>query len=193
MNRIAKMLVMDDKKGRDKRDGRDWSDRENGRSYRDAEYEYRRRIDRDRDRHDMGRDSREVPDYWPGRDPMHRYDFSLHGAMTHKDGWRRSGGMTFDRGTAKDWTDKMQNEDGSRGPHWNREQTDQVLTQKGFDCDPDEFFAILNSVYSDYSAVAKKHGVNNIDFYADLAKSWLCDKDAVKDKAAAYFEYVVKH
>ncbi len=193
MNRIAKMLVMDDKQKRSDRNDRDWADRDRDHGYRSAEYDDRRRVDRDRDRHDMGRDSREAPDYWPGRDPMHRYDFALQGAMAHKDGWRRSGGMAFDRETAKAWTDKMPNEDGSRGPHWTRDQTDQVLAQKGFDCDPDEFFAILNSLYSDYSAVAKKHGVNNIDFYADLAKAWLCDKDAVKDKAAAYFEHVVKH
>lgn len=52
---------------------------------------------------------------------------------------------------------------------------------------------VKRSVYSDYCAVAKKHGVNNVDFYADLAKAWLHDKDAVKDKAAAYYEYIVKH
>lgn len=103
-----------------------------------------------------------------------------------------SGVMPFSRELAKEWTNGMENEDGSRGPHWTMEQTSQVLEQKGFHCDPVEFFAILNSIYSDYSAIAKKHNVNNMDFYADMAKAWLEDKDAVKDKAAAYFEYVVK-
>ena len=32
-----------------------------------------------------------------------------------------------------------------------------------------------------------------MDFYVDMASAWINDKDAVKDKAWAYFEYVVKH
>lgn len=101
--------------------------------------------------------------------------------------------MRLDKQTAKEWTEAMENGDGTRGPHWTVEQTDQVMAQRGLECDSAEFFAVLNSVYSDYCAVAKKHGVNNVDFYADLAKAWLHDKDAVKDKAAAYYEYIVKH
>ena len=42
-------------------------------------------------------------------------------------------------------------------------------------------------------SVAKKHGVNKMDFYADLAKAWLEDEDAVEDKAGKYFQYIVKH
>ena len=67
------------------------------------------------------------------------------------------------------------------------------MEQRGIDCDPLQFFAVLNAVYSDYYAVAKKHGVNKMDFYADIAKAWLNDSDAVEDKAARYFEFVVKH
>ena len=52
----------------------------------------------------------------------------------------------------------------------------------------------MNAVYSDLSEVAERHGVGNDEFYADMAKSfWLCDKDAVEDKLAAYYENVVKH
>ncbi len=192
MNRIAKMLVMDDKQKRSDRNGRDWADHDRRRYDHDDDWSRM-----DPERRGSHRYARNGAEDWHdrerGRDPMKRYDFALQGAMTHKDGTRRSGGITFDLETAKEWTEGMQNEDGSRGPHWTRDQTDQVLAQKGYDCDPTEFFAILNNVYSDYSAVAKKHGVNNIDFYVDLAKAWLCDKDAVKNKAAAYFEYVVKH
>ena len=48
-------------------------------------------------------------------------------------------------------------------------------------------------IYSDYVKVAKKHGVGDkIDFYADMAKSFLCDKDAPKDKLARYYEYIVR-
>lgn len=102
--------------------------------------------------------------------------------------------MPFTKENAMEWTGDMENADGSKGPHWSMEQVRQVMDQRGIDCDPLQFFAVLNSVYSDYCTVAKKHGIGNkIDFYVDLAKAWLEDADAVEDKAARYFEYIVKH
>ena len=57
-----------------------------------------------------------------------------------------------------------------------------------------KLLAALNAVYSDYVKIAKKHGVGgNMDYYVDMALAWLDDKDAVQDKAAAYYRYVVKH
>lgn len=99
----------------------------------------------------------------------------------------------FTKETAKEWTDGMVNEDGSRGPHWTIEKAEQVMAQRVIDCDPYTFWAILNSIYSDYCAVFKKFNINNMDVYADLAKAWIDDSDAVKDKAAAYYNFVVKH
>lgn len=112
---------------------------------------------------------------------------AMHGgAMSH-------GSPQFDEHMAKEWTAMMENEDGSKGPHWTLEQAKKVLEQRGIQHDPYEFWAVLNAIYSDDVAVAKKHGVNKMDYYVDRAIAWLEDKDAVKDKAAAYYEYVVKH
>lgn len=99
----------------------------------------------------------------------------------------------FNKRMADEWTAQMQNEDGSKGPHWSMDQVRQVMEQKKIDCDETEFFAVLNAIYSDYSAVAQKHGVNKQDFYLDMAKAFLQDKDAVKDKASAYYLYIVRH
>lgn len=99
----------------------------------------------------------------------------------------------FNRRMAEEWTGKMKNEDGSKGPHWTMDQTKQMMKQKDIDCDETEFYAVLNAMYSDFSGVAQKHGVHKQDFYLDLAKAFLEDKDAVKDKAAAYYLYIVKH
>lgn len=98
----------------------------------------------------------------------------------------------LNRKTAEEWTSRMQNEDGSKGPHWSMDQVEQIMKQKNVRCDPAEFYAILNAMYSDYSEVAQKHGVHKQDFYIDMAKAFLMDKDAVKDKAAAYYMYIVK-
>lgn len=103
------------------------------------------------------------------------------------------GDVEFTPEIAKEWTSHMKNEDGSTGPHWSMEQVEKLISQRGLDCDPYQFWAVMNAIYSDDVKVAKKHNVNTIDYYVDRTLAWLNDKDAVKDKAAAYFEYIVKH
>lgn len=117
----------------------------------------------------------------------------MQGGKTTKGGAASQMAPMFDEQTAREWTSMMENEDGTRGPHWTFEQAKKVLEQRGLHCDPYEFWAVLNAIYSDDVAVAKKHGVNKMDYYVDRAAAWLEDKDAVKDKAAAYYEYIVKH
>ncbi len=95
---------------------------------------------------------------------------------------------------AERWMNDLKNEDGTDGPHWTLDQAKQVMAQRRFDCDPVDFWAALNMVYSDYSKVAKMHGVGDkIDFYADMAKAFLKDKDAQPDKIGRYFAYVAEH
>lgn len=99
----------------------------------------------------------------------------------------------FSMETAKEWTDRMQNEDGTSGPHWTLEQAKQIMAQRKINYSPHCFWAVLNSIYSDYSTVAKKHGLGgNLEFYIDMAKSWIDDKDAVSDKVYAYYTYIVR-
>ena len=55
------------------------------------------------------------------------------------------------------------------------------------------FWVALNMIYSDYVKVAKKFGVGDkIDFYVDMAKAFLDDKDAGPDKLARYYKYIVR-
>lgn len=117
--------------------------------------------------------------------------------MEPRSGEMRMGGASghstkLDKETAEKWMSDLENEDGTKGPHWPMEQTKQVMTKRGFDCDPIEWWVAMNAMYSDYAKVAKKHNVNNIDFYADLAKAWLSDPDSVDGKAAAYYHFIVK-
>ena len=101
-------------------------------------------------------------------------------------------GEKFTREMAEEWTAKMENEDGTRGPHWNMDQTKQVMAQKNIDADPIEFYLAMNMMYSDYCKVAKKLNVNSTDFYAHMAKAFLEDKDAGgRDKLMRYYKYVV--
>lgn len=99
----------------------------------------------------------------------------------------------LDEKTIEKWMRGLQNEDGTVGAHWTKDQTTQVMKQKNIDCDPVEFYIAMNLMYSDFFNAAKKANANNVDFYVNMAKAFLDDKDAgVDDKIAAYYEYIVK-
>lgn len=103
----------------------------------------------------------------------------------------------FDRQMAEEWMRGLQNDDGTTGPHWTLEQAKQVMAQKEIGGSPIAWWITLNMMYSDYCKVAKKLGVNTVDFYACMAEAFLNDKDAVggggQEKLASYFESVVQH
>lgn len=91
---------------------------------------------------------------------------------------------------ATSWVDRMKNADPEHptGAKWSKETTKALAMKHGFNT-PEaqlEFWAVMNMMYSDYADTAKKHNVNTMDFYADMAKSWMRDKDGVKHKTAAY-------
>lgn len=94
---------------------------------------------------------------------------------------------------AEKWIGEMVNADGSYGQHWPMEQTTIILRQKNYNCDADEFYAVINAMWSDYCKVAQKYGVDNVDFWADMAMAFLDDKDAEAEKAGRYFKHIVKH
>ena len=51
----------------------------------------------------------------------------------------------------------------------------------------------MNVMYSDYYGVAAKYGLDRPEFYADLAKAFLMDKDAggAEAKMAGYYHGIV--
>lgn len=120
--------------------------------------------------------------------------------MDYMQGQRAQGGMAysdrlprFDRNMAAEWTHGMQNADGTKGPHWTMEQTTDAMKKHGVNLDPVEFWAVMNSLYSDYCEALKKNNASTMETYVCLAKAWIEDGDAVPDKAAAYYTYVVEH
>ena len=91
---------------------------------------------------------------------------------------------------AKRWTSKMQNADGTTGSHWTLEQTQDVAKQRNITCDPNDFWAVMNMMYSDYCQVAKRQSVDTPGFYADMAKAFLEDADAADGKAYLYWDCI---
>lgn len=101
---------------------------------------------------------------------------------------------TFTEADAKAWTARMVNEDGTTGAHWTKEQAEQVAKVAGVDVPSCVWWAVLNMVYSDYCKVAAKYNLDRPEFYSDLARAFLMDKDAEspEEKTAAYFHYVAE-
>lgn len=103
------------------------------------------------------------------------------------------GKVKLTKEVADEWMMGLQNEDGTKGPHWTFDQVKQVMAQKGIQADPIEFYVSLNAMYSDYCKVFRKYGVGEkLDFYIDMAKAFIEDKDAEKGKVASYYENIVK-
>lgn len=103
----------------------------------------------------------------------------------------------FSREDAKVWNAKMVNDDGTVGGHWTMEQTNTVARNRGIDLSYISDYCwntAMNMMYSDYCTVAKKHNVSTPEFYADMAKAFLFDKDAKSPNAkmAAYFYEIVE-
>lgn len=111
-------------------------------------------------------------------------DTMMGGASGHKN--------YLDEEMAEEWMQGLHNSDGTKGPHWTKEQVKQLVAQRKLDMDVLDAWVAMNAVYSDYCKVAKAHNVNNIDFYVAMAKAFAEDEDAKDDKLALYYECIVK-
>ena len=106
-------------------------------------------------------------------------------------------GPHFNEECAEWCVSKMENEDGTMGAHWSIEETTQVAQQYGINLTSDKFnkydwFVSLNMIYSDYyRVVMSMFGNSNTQFFVELAKAWINDKDVPEGKTWKYFQYVV--
>lgn len=128
-----------------------------------------------------------------GRATPQNYEFlaCLYIIRDHADGKAKK--APFTKETAEERTSTMVNEDGSHGAHWTFDQAKRIMEQRSIEENPVEWWAAINMIYSDYYEVAKKHNVGGtVDFFADMAKAFLDDKDAGPNKIARYYECVVK-
>lgn len=100
------------------------------------------------------------------------------------------------REMAEKWAESLESDDPAkpRGAKWTTDQVRPIAQKYGVTTDGDklyEFWAVMNALYCDYYAVAKKYNVLNADFFADMAMAFIHDKDAVDGKAAAYYKHIV--
>lgn len=133
-------------------------------------------------------------------EPMgRRYDIEPRGGYGRREperqemgriGFERDEGLTWK--DAERWVAGMRNSDGSTGAKWAIDHIEKMMHERGIDCDPVEFWVVMNAVYSDFGEVLMDHGCSGPEIYLDLAKAWLDDEDAVPDKARMYYECIVQ-
>lgn len=115
-------------------------------------------------------------------DDIKIYDYDEYKAIEYKL-YKAIYGDHLNEELAHKWVDGMQNNDGTVGGHWTYEQTSQYAD--GFN--KWDWFAVMNSVYSDYY-----NPKFDTTVYVQLAKDFINDKDGHKDKALRYYMKVVK-
>lgn len=108
-----------------------------------------------------------------------------------------AGKKKMTREMAEEWVESLEGDDPAKpsGGKWTPDQIKPVAQKYGVPTEGDrfwEFYAVMNAMYSDYYAVAKKHNALNQDFFADMAMAFISDKDAVRNKAAVYYECIAK-
>ena len=107
--------------------------------------------------------------------------------------YKRKRSPHFNEEYAYEAVECMQNEDNTKSPHWSVEESTSIANQLGINLNTGKYnkwdwFVALNMVYSDfYKAVVSITGNANTKHFVELAKAWLCDKDAPEGKMWYYF------
>lgn len=176
---------------RERRAGREYPERDAMRQYRGGEKypEYDDPVWMDDDDNRRAADRRERYDRTGNRQAIRA------GGTFWMDTPDKSQEMT--RETAEKWVAAMHNEDPEKpkGGKWTPDEIRPLAQKYSIPTDGPaywEFYAMVNAMYSDYSEVAKKFGVKTPDFFAEMAKAWLSDKDARDDKTEVYYRDIVK-
>lgn len=99
-------------------------------------------------------------------------------------------GEHFDEYFAKKAVKGMLNFDGTKGEHWDYEQTTNVARAHGVKFDEYnawDWYYVMNMLYSDMGKIFGK----DIASYVKIAEAWLDDEDVSPGKAFRYYIKVV--
>ena len=94
----------------------------------------------------------------------------------------------FTEADAREWVGHM-----DPPGKWTMDQTTTVMEQMGYHFKPCVFYAVMNMLWSDYGKTIEKHGLDRPAFWAELAKDFIEDGDAVDMKVGRYWRDIAKH
>lgn len=128
-----------------------------------------------------------------GHDEEQAVQFGGTFHMADPGGHRGGGKLT--RGMAEQWVESMEGDSDqhAKGGMFSWEEAVDLGRKVGINGGQRmiDFYAAINAVCSDFGHVLDEYKVGTPEVYAKLAKAWIEDPDAVKNKAAMYYRYIV--
>lgn len=163
----------------------------------------------EQDERDFARGRRNDYNYYDMRSADYGYDMARGGRGRGRSRGRDYGDyqdygdygedMKLSKKDMEKWKKHLHNSDGTNGEHFRKEQIEQMAKQWGTDVNKyggiETFAMAMNMMYSDYCLVAKKYGVDRPEFYAEMTKAFLDDKDfdgEGAEKLALYYKCIVE-
>ena len=95
--------------------------------------------------------------------------------------------MAYGKKISADMAEKWVKEMKPIGLHWTFEETTSAMQSLGYNFDPNDFFVVANMMYNDYYDLVKE----DEELALRLARDWLSDVDAKKDKLYCYWKYII--
>ena len=128
----------------------------------------------------------------------YNYDYDMRGRYDYGYDYAGDYGEKLTKEELEEWKKKLLKEvDENEKQFFTKERISQKAKQMGVemkDYNEEELVVATAMVYTDYSKTAKKYIGNNMDFFIEMGRDWLEDKDsAVKggEKLAIYYDCIV--
>ena len=114
----------------------------------------------------------------------------------HVKAYEQKHGPHFNEEYARKAVNKMENEDGTKGPHWSLEEATSIANQFGItftgSFNKYDQYVALNMIYSDYyKVIVAITNSNAVKHFVEFAKAWLKDKDIDEGKMWYYYVYIM--
>lgn len=109
---------------------------------------------------------------------------------------QQAGGMRLTRGMADEWVESMESDSEShpKGGAFSWDMAKEWAQKVGVSTGGQkmiDFYAAINAISSDYGHVLDGYKMGTPEVYAKMAKAWIEDPDAVKNKAYMYYKCIV--
>ena len=96
--------------------------------------------------------------------------------------------MAYGKKINEEMADKWVKDMKPIGKHWTMEETTNAMQSLGYNFDKVDFYVVANMMYNDYYDLVKE----DEELALKLARDWLDDEDAKKDKLYCYWKHIIE-
>lgn len=123
-------------------------------------------------------------------------NYNIHAAMGDMNMKANINNTKMNEKTAIEWASNMDYATGEQGAKWKPNDVRPFADKLGFSYGSERFwcfYAIMNAMYADYGKTLKKYGCTEPEVFAELARDFIDDPDAVKNKTMIYYNFIAEH